>query len=269
MDRAYVAVFGVAVLWLLNGCAIPFAYSHHVDPGSRDEISASTASALEVGRTTRLDVLWALGEPDGRAADDSWFTYGSERSKGAGLALAPGLELGPSKEQVSRTVILFDHDGVVSKAEFQQSACGHTIMPLTGRCLDIRGSDLADADKARARAEGKGKVLAQSDAQVRNGTPTHCGFNFHTPYSYEFLIVTDRMIIVGPEEISYVDLAEVLPPWRQELDDWIAIRRKNGLCSFIFISSDKKETARVHELIAERFRYYAQIRNESDSQSVP
>jgi hypothetical protein len=60
------------VTYDLVGC-IPFATPHLLDTNSRGDVTAGAQQRLKIGTSTRTDVLLALGAPDGRAADDSWF----------------------------------------------------------------------------------------------------------------------------------------------------------------------------------------------------
>src|SRR5215469_2626292 len=70
---------------LLSGCiAVPVPVSHHAgpEPGSRANIGDAAPPTVVAGRTTRVQVLMNLGEPDGRGEGDSWFTYQSIENRG-------------------------------------------------------------------------------------------------------------------------------------------------------------------------------------------
>lgn len=103
-------------LGLLSGC--PEVWLPAPDPQSRDEITEGAKRDIEVGKTTRIDVLLALGEPDQRASDDSWFTYGWKRSWAVGL-----YPVAVGEETVNRLTISFNENGIVSKADLERHKC--------------------------------------------------------------------------------------------------------------------------------------------------
>src|SRR3974390_428837 len=77
-----------AMLWLslaplLGGC-IPFATPYLLDSDSRGDVTTAVEQQFEVGKNTRTDFLLLLVRPDGRALDDSWFTYSSARTSEVG-----------------------------------------------------------------------------------------------------------------------------------------------------------------------------------------
>jgi outer membrane protein assembly factor BamE (lipoprotein component of BamABCDE complex) len=109
---------------------------------SRADIDATTAPQIVAGHTTRTDVLLMLGEPDGRAANDRWFTYRTRVSRGgwhwAEMEIGPGVVAAmPVGEwdTVRRLLVRFDDSGIVSSVEFREKNC-------TGcrNVLDARGS---------------------------------------------------------------------------------------------------------------------------------
>src|SRR5215469_804209 len=88
---------------LFSGC-IPVVTPALLSPDSRADLTAASQRGIEVGKTTRVDVLLALGEPDGRAVDERWFTYSSVRASSAGwLDIGGGLDFG--KKTVNRLVV--------------------------------------------------------------------------------------------------------------------------------------------------------------------
>ena len=124
---------------------------------------------MVVGQTTRTQVLLALGEPDGHAADDSWFVYGAvERRGGLRWAYVAGVvggggDIGPIGDWDSsrRLTIRFDESGIVSGASVEQRNCtsGHG-------CLDVAGGDISRADEAAQNLqlrEAAGSVIAAYD----------------------------------------------------------------------------------------------------------
>jgi outer membrane protein assembly factor BamE (lipoprotein component of BamABCDE complex) len=137
------AGIAAALLCLSLGGCIPFATPHLLDSDSRGDVTTATQQRLEVGKTTRVDVLLALGAPDGRAADDDWFTYGSARTSEVGgflFLLVDGIGVEHVNTHVSRLLVKFDSNGIVSSVELQQSECSG-FMAAQG-CLDLKGKEL-------------------------------------------------------------------------------------------------------------------------------
>jgi len=139
---------------LLSGCAgsvVPLPSYQSAGPvaWARTNIDAQTSSRIAAGQTTRTEVLLMLGEPDGRAPDDSWFTYGSVARLG-GVKWAAMVEYGDWNSSV-RLIIRFDTHGVVSATEFSQRDCSE----WRRTCLDARGTDLLVVDYAGANSQGK------------------------------------------------------------------------------------------------------------------
>jgi hypothetical protein len=114
-------------LSLLSGC--PEIWLPAAERTSRDEVKEGSKLGIDVGKTTRIDVLLALGEPDGRASDDSSFTYESTRSWAVGLYPVAGGEV-----TLSRLVISFNDDGVVSKVDFRRHKCPVVQMGTSTGC---------------------------------------------------------------------------------------------------------------------------------------
>src|SRR5215469_3786762 len=142
-------VLGLAGTAMFGGCIVPYATPKMLDTGSRSQVTPVAQQGIEVGKTTRVDVLLALGEPDGRAVDDSWFSYGSSRSSGAGVfvfLLFDGVDISHVNSQVSRLVIRFDASGLVADVLWQHSDCSG-VHSAQG-CMDVRGTDLLVADIA-------------------------------------------------------------------------------------------------------------------------
>jgi hypothetical protein len=143
------------LLWLslaplIGGC-IPFGTPYMLNLDSRDDVTPAVEQHIEVGKTTRTAVLLTLGEPDGRAADDSWFTYASVRASEVGAFLFLGFDLeGVEHEsrRVARLTVRFNTDGIVSKLDFEQSQCSgahdiRTALSAGHGCLDPRGRELS------------------------------------------------------------------------------------------------------------------------------
>jgi hypothetical protein len=120
---------------------------------SRTNIGATVPEFIVAGRTTRADVLLALGEPDGGGEEGDQFTYSRIASKG-GMAFlvagAAGNSMGAGtfetrKMSYARLVVRFDSAGVVIEAKVQTDACMELAVSAssaTGPCADPAGRDL-------------------------------------------------------------------------------------------------------------------------------
>ena len=249
--RTCALVSVVATTCALAGC-IPFATPALLDSSSRGDITIAAQQKLEVGRTTRVDVLLALGEPDGRAVDDSWFAYGSARSSEVGafaFLIVSGFGFEHVSTEVSRLIVRFDARGVVSSADLDRSKCGG-FMAAHG-CQDVRGGEIAAADAALAGGE-KVVLLSYATSHVVEGTPDRCDIDFGKKGIDGPLALTDRAIVMRDSKLAYAGIAEVLPIKRKELESWVALKRRDGICVFIFLPDSGDTAPRVRELILDQ-----------------
>jgi len=150
----------LSCLSFLCGCppeVVPIPVPQSTGPvaSSRANIDERTQDPVIAAQTTRTQILLMLGEPDGRAPDDSWFTYGTVARRGGikWLFMAP-----IGHPNTSKLLLMhFDSRGVVSSVEFSRRDCTeeeHT-------CLEATGGDLLAVDDTQINASGK--VLAQYD----------------------------------------------------------------------------------------------------------
>jgi hypothetical protein len=127
---------------------VPMPVPSHSVMGSRENLGVSMPGAIVEGKSTREDVLLALGEPDRRGIDDRWFTYESAHSLG-GVAIVlvpPGYAepavLATREAMRYRVVVVrFDLQGVVTSARFAEHVC-REWMPGSKepyRCVDLAG----------------------------------------------------------------------------------------------------------------------------------
>jgi hypothetical protein len=246
-------IAGALCCLALGGC-IPFATPHLLQSDSRIDVTTATQQRLEVGKSTRADVLLALGAPDGRAADDSWFTYGSARTSEVGgflFLLVDGIGLEHLNTHVSRLLVKFDPRGIVSNVDLQKSECSG-LMVAQG-CLDLKGKELTAADAAREQGYGIA-LLSFPRAQFRRGAPEKCEFKFHTPEVHGPLVITDRAIVMGDTALGYTQIEEILPVRHQELDSWVVLKGRDGICTFIFIPDAGINAPRVHDAILHQWQ---------------
>jgi hypothetical protein len=240
--------------WLFSGC-IPVVTPALLSPDSRADLTAASQRGIEVGKTTRVDVLLALGEPDGRAADDRWFTYSSLRASSAGwLDIFGGLEF--SKSTVNRLVVQFDATSIVSSVDFQQSHCSD--LTSGQRCLDVRGTDLLAADIASGKM---GTVLLNyNTASFSYSSNEYCTFANSGPSSYGPFALTDREIVMGETVLSYSRIAAVLP-FRKGASGVVRLKRNDGICVFIGGFGRETDSVRVHDLILQQLQPVSRTSN--------
>jgi hypothetical protein len=146
--RACRAAAAAFLALTLCGCIVLPAPVHRwqgPSTGSRDNVSAASAPKIVEGQTTRLDLLLALGEPDGRGEQDQWFTYRTHKARGgwhwalilAGISPPAGAVLVPVDdwERVERLTVRFDGQGIVSEVSFEGrncSGCRNVLEPGDG-----------------------------------------------------------------------------------------------------------------------------------------
>jgi hypothetical protein len=223
-----------------------------LESSSRRDVVAS--QPIEVGKTRRADVLLVLGEPDGRAADDSWFTYGSVRTQeigGALILIADVIGEEHVSSRVNRLTVRFDATGVLSKVDFEQGQCSG-FMAARG-CLNVKGHELTAADTARAHGQGVA-LLSYADAGFRHGKPDKCEITFRTPMSNGPLVVTDHAVVMGETALDYSQIEEVLPVRRQELDSWAVLKGHDGICIFILLPGGSIDAMRVHDAVLQQWQ---------------
>ena len=131
---------------LLLAACIPIVTSPTLDLKSRGNVPDNASTVVEVGKSSRIDVLLALGEPDGRGPDDSWFSYGMTHSRSVGtVILVPGAGVAQiirESQTAQRLVIHFDAGGVVTTAEVSTKKCAHWVHPMSD-CQDPAGDDIS------------------------------------------------------------------------------------------------------------------------------
>jgi hypothetical protein len=117
-----------------SGCIVlplPMHQPQRTSAGSRANVGAASAPQIVAGQTTRLELLLAFGEPDGRGAQDRWFTYRTRTDRGGWhwalvcASISPGLIGIPvgDWERVERLTVRFDERGVVSDVSFEGRNC--------------------------------------------------------------------------------------------------------------------------------------------------
>jgi outer membrane protein assembly factor BamE (lipoprotein component of BamABCDE complex) len=109
----------------LAGCPVPMTPGDF--SGSRLNVGDRVPDFIVVGRTTREEVLLALGEPDGISEHSEWFVYLRTASTGGmAFVVAAGGGVGGAfigGISARRLVIHFDDDGVVKSAKHKFDSC--------------------------------------------------------------------------------------------------------------------------------------------------
>jgi len=236
---------------------------------------------LAVGQEARIEVLMELGEPDGRAVDDSWFTYETVVQRGGVVWLAAivvgagysgraaAIPMG-DWDTSRRLVIRFTDDGIVSAATVDQKHCTawggvSTEGSSPSDCLDARGKDLAAKDEQRrgdALIAGAGAVAARyPQYSMKIGEQANCAYPGVTGGRIEFghaFIVGENALVWQDEftqhwdSLRVADIVEVEPVEGHFLLRWmIPIQRKDGPCLFLMVSTkkdiDQSESKKVQE----------------------
>lgn len=143
----------VLMSMLLTACPIPLPRGDTSD--SRQNVGDVVPDFIVAGKTTRGDVLLALGEPDGMSDNGERFTYTRRTREGGVLLLiaAGGGAGGVSTETMTyrRLIITFDGAGIVTDARSEQASCterelmmGETIR--SAPCVSVSGQDLLSSD---------------------------------------------------------------------------------------------------------------------------
>jgi hypothetical protein len=144
-----------SVALLLAGCAIPIPSSY--DSESRENVAEAAPVAIEVGATTREDVLMLLGEPDAVGIDESWIAYASIYTSGGLVLVSPTAAgvgvVGGARMRYRRLIVEFDAQGVTAALVFESKRCfefGAAVFGSNSQsnaskpCLDVHGKDIPE-----------------------------------------------------------------------------------------------------------------------------
>jgi hypothetical protein len=231
---------------LASGCVIvpvPEKRTAGPNPASRTNLDAQAEPGIVTGVTTRTQVLLKLGEPDGRGAEDAWFTYASIVERGGwhwyAVVIGPGVAGSPvdSWDTSRRLIIRFDAHGVVSAVTLEQKDCNASER----NCVPVAGSDLAEADRRAAALAVAGTVVATYDRFQWFATPSGC-----EPKAHSFSFRMGSPLIVGEKglawqegyartwnELSASDVQAIQPPERHGFITWIPVQKGDGSCVYL------------------------------------
>jgi hypothetical protein len=244
----------VLTVLLLSGCVIlpvPIERSAGPNPASRTNIEDKPPTGIVVGETTRTQVLFMLGEPDGRGLQDAWFSYGSVAERGGlhwyvlmAAATGKGAAAGPmdSWDTSRRLTVRFDARGVVSDVSLDQKNCNAS----GGDCLQATGGDLAAADARAAALAAAGPLVATyQDFQLIGPIQQGCGSWPLFPN-----VEMDGPLTFGKEglvwqsgygynrkwvNLAFADVDVVSSPVRHGFFTWVPVQKKDGSCFFFRI----------------------------------
>jgi outer membrane protein assembly factor BamE (lipoprotein component of BamABCDE complex) len=263
-------LLGLACSLALSGC-IPVPILSGPRKDSRTNLPEAAPPWIVTGRTTRRDVLLGLGDPDGKASDDRWFTYGSAISHGgvAGVTAGPGGGgfIGRESVEYRRLIVRFDDNGVVSSVDWQKKRCAEypqgtdsSGYVTTVPCVDIQGNDLASGATAAAETT-TGDIIAQYDnaswwtysAGERPCTDHH--ISVWEPLSIGRMEITrNSLILVKPPRqkvglsviqkpvlvtLPLSEINSVIPPSRPGVvlghykERSMIVEQKNGSCLYV------------------------------------
>jgi hypothetical protein len=257
---------------LLAGCVFPVWWGPGFYSGSRDNIRDDGPTFIVPFRTTREEVLLALGEPDGEAPDGSWFSYGSAWTKGGGGVVAivaagggaAGGFIGTEKAEFRRLLVRFDTRGTVIESRFEAETCRQTtswgfVMSGGDRaggneptpCLDIDATELRREQQLASVGSGGAPPATYKGSWCSGWTTNRARFVPGT------VLVTDTALVFLPPPGTYGPLPNALRiPFEDVADvslaEWRTItrvaRRDGRRDSFILPST-------VRDLVVERAKH--------------
>jgi outer membrane protein assembly factor BamE (lipoprotein component of BamABCDE complex) len=251
----------VALCGDLSGCIIlpiPVARRSGDITNYRSNIGAQSPTPLVQGSTTRRQVLFDLGEPDGRGTGDQWFTYQSvSRRGGLHWAFIAGSEGGgggigsiDNWDTARRLTIRFDERGTVVSFAVDQKNCTNSFMD-SADCPSASGKDIAQAEEDRRGEQlisSSGELLGRYDYfQMRRESEPGCLLKHPEVYaSGNRLIVTQHRLVWRAmrnggvphwDSLSFGDIEDVKTLETHFLQSWIPLQTRDGSCVFVRIIS--------------------------------
>jgi outer membrane protein assembly factor BamE (lipoprotein component of BamABCDE complex) len=267
---------------LLVGCPLPIIPGDSGD--SRQNIGDVVPDFIIRGRTTKADVLLALGEPDVVSEHGEWIVYLRKTSKGGVLFLVGGAGHvgGSSVEGMTyrRLTIHFDDLDVVTNASHVIASCSqrellieHSGHPLRSPpCASLTGENTL-LDTAPSAVCQSGEEIQGQQFPSASMLPRLCGFQEIRAFRLEPPETTGNLIVgstsiyfVSPNadskskpllKLDYVEIADVYVD-TFGLGRRLAIKRTNGECESFEIThgiwNDSKLTESTGALVISRWR---------------
>ena len=149
----------------LAACPAPFFRGDY--PDSRQNIGDQVPDFIATGKTTRADVLLALGEPDDVSENAVQFTYTRRTGEGGVLFIVGGGghvgAFGFEAITFRRLVILFDEAGVVTAARNEHASRTE---------WDIDGSSASRSSRYTAQRYGSSAENVDSLQEIKKSSST-------------------------------------------------------------------------------------------------
>ena len=145
----------LASLCIALVACVPIASLPPESFGDRENLKAETVAFIEVGKSTRAELLMRLGEADAAALDSSWLLYRTREGLGGALHLlisGTGVPMGAISTRdfnFARLVVYFDASGFVERIAPEGGRCtfvgsrqGPGLVNRPVQCPNIEGTDL-------------------------------------------------------------------------------------------------------------------------------
>lgn len=142
----------ILITIIISGCVpVPVPIANVGYENTRRNIPKYYSNIIIPGKTTIIDVVFALGEPDGMAIDYSWVCYGNLYNHGGASLVFVGAEFGYTslyKYMYNRLIIPFNSNGIALDPIFESEECLRSFLEVKNKseyskeCLDISGKDL-------------------------------------------------------------------------------------------------------------------------------
>jgi|SRR5262245_9870046 len=230
---------------LLSGCpgpVVPVPVPQLAGPvaSSRANVDDKTQDRITAGQTTRTEVLLKLGAPDGRAPDDSWFTYGTVARRG-GVKWYAMSTIGDSNAS-QRLLVRFDPQGIVSSVDFSQRNCTEEVH----NCLEATGGDLLAVEETQVDAFGQ--ELARHDPiRLEWRASATCNLKESSYYDGGYgdaFVVTEQAIFWRDRRdaprwrtIPIGDVQDAPAVQDDGVMEWIPVRKRDGSCVFFDVGA--------------------------------
>jgi hypothetical protein len=243
---------------LVDCMVVPYPLLPGALHDSRTNIPAESPASFVIDQSTRRDVLFELGEPDGMAPDESWYSYGSAFAHiGRGLFFfvygnpgAMGIMDWRSIE-FRHLVVGFDDTGTVSSITFEKKNCtSRSVLRMQeGReasapCLDIRSGASTESTPLDLGPFPVVKCRCSDSVVPRKSLLARPVFPGESPFRIGVLRIADgavlftappdrrRTYLERQDRIAIADLESVdmVPVWRSADLPHINLHTTDGRC---------------------------------------
>lgn len=267
----------VALTGLLAGCVVPLGPRDM--PESRMNIGEQVPPLIVAGKTTRADVLLALGEPDGASQNELVFVYThAARRGGFAVIMAAGSGIGGGSRQsmtYDRVIVGFDEAGVVTSARHERILCDENSFGAgqagggSGPCVDVAGRDLAPGSVAALQSSGQAAVFPH--ARWYPGQRAGRMDTLPPPWRDGTLVLAESALLLYPQgadsrsepllTLPYGEIKEVRAQNNFTLQRVVLVERTNGAFETFVVGArgdkpfgERKSTDRVVEIAQSHLR---------------